>query len=97
MLQTAFIIAFSCIGIHVAFTWKGMIFKGVGDYLDLRLNKYIKKPLFACPMCMASLWSNMYWLVFNPLPLIMLPIMILLVCGINTLLSSAIYYFHEED
>lgn len=96
LLVHSFIVAFICIAIHIIFTWKGMLFYPVGKWLQLRLNKYIKKPLFDCPMCMSSFWTLMYWLYMGAPICDITFVMMLVVCGINTLLTSAIYYFHEE-
>lgn len=97
MLEQSFIVSFICIAIHIIFTWKGMLLKPVGDWLDLRLNKYIKKPLFTCPMCMASYWTLMYWLIIQGEISILTFVMMLTVCGINTLLNTLIYALHESD
>lgn len=96
MLVTGFIISFITIAIHIIFTWKGMLLYKVGKWLQLRLPTYVKKPLFDCPMCMASFWTLVYWLYKYQSVSVQTLIMMFIVCGINTLLSSAIYYFHEE-
>ncbi len=56
------------------------------------VDKTICKPLFRCLICMSSFWGLMAWAVlrfyygyyFNPV------LLILLVCGINTLITSVI-------
>lgn len=96
MLVTGFIISFITIAIHIILTWKGMLLYKVGKWLQLRLPTYVKKPLFDCPMCMASFWTLVYWLYKYQSVSIQTLIMMFIVCGINTLISSAIYCFHEE-
>lgn len=85
-----------CIAIHICFTWKGMIFYKEGKWLQLRLSPWIKKPLFDCPMCMASFWTIMYSIFvlgfFGDTTLLM----ILIVCGINTIFTTFIYAYHDE-
>jgi hypothetical protein len=96
------IISLSCIGIN-ATTWRDMVFAGLAD----RIEKYITgligfhagcalcKPLFRCPMCMASFWSLLFWLicgmVFNPV------LMILTVCGLNVVLVSLIINIMPDE
>lgn len=54
----------------------------------LRVDKTICKPLFFCPICMASFWSILFWIIwgfsFNPI------LMIFYVAGINTVLTAII-------
>lgn len=97
MLDQSFLVSFICIAIHIIFTWKGMLLYPVGKWLQLRLNKYIKKPLFDCPMCMASFWTLMYWLIIQGEISILTFVMMLTVCGINTLLNTLIYALREND
>lgn len=97
MLERAFTISFICIAIHIVFTWKGMLLKHIGDWLDLRLNKYIKKPLFTCPMCMSSFWTLVYFILVERTINESTFVTVLVVCGINTLLTTLIYTFHSED
>lgn len=85
--------------------WPGMIFHGLYKMIakcivtfcnillakmmvSLRVDKTICKPLFFCPICMSSFWSMLFWIIwefqFNPI------FMILLVAGINTVLTAVI-------
>jgi hypothetical protein len=96
MLERAFIISFITIAIHIVFTWKGMLLKNIGDWLELRLNKYIKKPLFTCPMCMSSFWTFVYFILVERRINEDTIITVVVVCGINTLLTTFIYSFHDE-
>lgn len=47
-------------GIWNAFN-RGMIFERLGDFLCSFLPKYALKPLFECPMCMASVHGTWIW------------------------------------
>ena len=53
---------------------------------------YILKPLFDCPPCMASVWGLLGWFYFMP-SLAIVPY-ILVLCGVNALISK-IYYYGE--
>ena len=66
-----------------AVTSPGMIFERIHIYADqLRLPDWIKKPLFDCSVCMSSIHGLYMGFVFN-IELIMLPVFILAVCGLN--------------
>jgi len=86
-------ISLICIAISVCINWDGMVLNWLKPYLEL-LPVLIKKPLFECLICMSSLWTIIYYIVFS-LPLVKLPESILIVCGINTLLSIIIEKFTD--
>jgi hypothetical protein len=87
-----------------ASTWKGMIFHKPVQWIEAKIISFCQffirkmdvarqagiafcKPLFGCLVCMSSFWTLLYWLIFggfNPV------IMILLVCGINTIINAVI-------
>lgn len=64
-----------------------------------RIDIAICKPLFRCLICMSSFWGLIAWAVlrfvygyyFNPV------LLILLVCGINTLITSIISNLLPDD
>lgn len=43
---------------------------------------WINKPLFLCPMCMASVHGALWWMVFHPTPLILLPVYVVCLSGL---------------
>lgn len=96
LITTAIIISLITIAIHICFTWKGMIFYTIGKWLQLRLHKYIKKPLFDCPMCMSSFWTIVFFVSFFGFIGWTTFVVMLMVCGINTVLNTFIYAYHEE-
>lgn len=56
MIETAFIVAFVVLFMHVT-TWEGMINEWVGKAL-FNAPEWIKKPLYDCPICMAPWWGS---------------------------------------
>lgn len=56
MLTHAFIISFIVLFIH-ATTWKGMICDWVPELMK-NMPTVIRKPLFACPVCMTPWWGT---------------------------------------
>lgn len=104
MLLIALTISLCCIAIF-ATTWPGMIFHRLSIVIENkivsfcnkrlarvmflhRISMSICKPLFRCPICMSSFWTITAWIIsgfsFNLL------LMMLLVCGLNTILTSLI-------
>lgn len=76
----------ACLGIH-CLTSEGMI----GEPLsDLVTNRYIAKTLFDCMPCMASVWGIIGWFYFQP-DIQLIPYLLIL-CGVNTLVSKVYYY-----
>lgn len=55
MIQIIFITALIVFFFH-AITWEGMIFSFVSRFFKTTPD-YIKKPLFACPVCMTIWWA----------------------------------------
>jgi hypothetical protein len=86
------------IGIHAS-TWRGMIFHRPSQYLKGKLPKWIHKPLFSCPICMSSVWSVVYFAVFGLPDWVFIPLVILMVAGLNTVIVSLISTIipDEED
>ena len=83
------------IGIHQS-TKQGMILNFVTKN---KLPYWLKKPLYACPTCMASIHSYVY-LVFYSLTvdqLKFIPVYILALAGLNTLFNSIVIYIEIED
>lgn len=84
--------------IHALF-WPGMLLFPLRKYLD-RLPVVIKKPVFDCMICMASVWGLIFFLYANGLSLsshyfyCLIP-HILAVCGLNVILDSVVYYWRR--
>ena len=93
-----------CLGVHVV-TRDGMLFAFVEEAANSFLWKihdmfwpckpntwssYLLKPLFNCPPCMASVWGIAGWFYFAP-DLHLIPYLLVL-CGLNALISKLYYY-----
>jgi hypothetical protein len=81
-----FINSFICFGIYKAFD-HGMIFGKIGDWMNTR-HRTISKPLFTCPICMASVWGSAYFLLLADSWLWMWPVHVLALAGLNRLLMN---------
>lgn len=103
MLLIALIISLCCVAVHVT-TWKGMILHSISISVEnaialifkkafsmsedkaLDLSLFLMKPFYRCIICMSSIWTILFWLNWN----FNLGLMILVVCGLNTVLTSLI-------
>jgi hypothetical protein len=93
-----------CLGVHVATREDMILFpfaqfikrlsRKVGDYIspcsDFNMAYYVCKPLFDCPPCMASVWGLLGWFYLMP-SLAIVPYLLVL-CGVNSLISKLYYY-----
>lgn len=99
MLLIAFQISLICIAVHALF-WEGMILYKLGRSIKILLSAYtftskLQKPLFDCLICMSSFWTIIsYFILFGNLDLKLIPLM-LVVCGINVIWDSLIYYLRN--
>ncbi|PXV61190.1 hypothetical protein CLV62_12523 [Dysgonomonas alginatilytica] len=102
-LLQALVISLCCVAIHVT-TWKGMILHSTSKTLDKSLRAFFRKffymsegkswnltlylltPIYRCIICMSSFWTIMFWFFWN----FNLGLMILVVCGINTIITAII-------
>lgn len=98
MLETIVIISLICLGINVLF-WKGMILHKFGKALEYTMQdskfNWILEPLYSCPICMASIWTFIYWL-YTGCHFDLIAVMIA-VCGLNTVLLSVVQNIIEDD
>lgn len=85
LLLFSFAASLSCLLIHVAITWDGMIFNWAEKYLN-RLNDYFQKPLYACMTCMCSVWTPIAWYGYYHSFSLNLLFAVLIVGGMNTIL-----------
>jgi hypothetical protein len=92
MLVQAIILSLQITAVYIVFQ-QGMLLGDVkikaANYFDKYLgptkSRYVQKPIWDCLMCMASVWTIILTLSFN------IPLM-LLVCGINTLIDKIIHH-----
>jgi hypothetical protein len=89
LVLIAITISLLTVGIY-ATTWKGMIFHKPAKYIKNRLPEWVCKPLFSCPVCMASVWSLVFFAVFGLPEWPFIPVVILMVAGLNTVIVSLI-------
>jgi len=75
-------------GFHFCFREK-QIFGSTGNWLDNRLPKWICKPLFKCPMCMASIHGTAIYLLS---PMAYHPayhlLFVMALCGLNDIIDG---------
>ena len=62
ILPTALALSLAITGVYVAFQWQGMLLRPVKDYLDRLLPQQFTKPLYNCPICMASVYTLLYYI-----------------------------------
>lgn len=110
ILLIALIISLCCVAVHVT-TWRGMILHStsvsVENGISLLLQKvfcmskskslelalFLMKPFYRCIICMSSIWTILFWLFWD----FNLVFMILVVCGLNTVLTSIISNILPDD
>lgn len=63
MLEKILIISLWTFGYCCTF-WEGMIFGGIGNWLDEKLPEWIAKPLYQCYICACFWWGTAIYLVF---------------------------------
>lgn len=83
-------ISLFCTGLFVAMNGRDMILVPVANWLSHYLPEIVRKPLFECLICMASVWTLVYWLVFVRDFWAELPLTLFMVAGINAIISVAI-------
>lgn len=85
----------ACLGIH-CLTSEGMVLNKPAEWIHNKLDgvfdfsDFICKPLFDCMPCMASIWGIIGWFYFQP-DIHLIPYLLIL-CGVNTLVSKVYYY-----
>lgn len=50
--------------------------------IEGHLPDWINKPLFLCPMCMASFHGTLWWLMFHQVPFLILTVYIVCLSGL---------------
>lgn len=77
-------------------TWQeGMIFEKPKLWLDKLFGEaMIRKPLYACPACMPSIWGTLYFWLCTGFTWNMWPVFVLACCGTTWILM---YQFPFDD
>ena len=81
------------IGFHYA-AQEGMI---LGFIRTINFSKWIAMPLYDCPTCMASIHSFYIFIPLNlffDVPLILWPVYVLALAGMNTMVDAFIFALH---
>ena len=89
LILSAVIIALSCCGLYSA-TLRKMILNKPAEWLKKKLPIFLYKPICGCLICMSSFWSCVFWILFRSFEIIYLPVIILMVAGLNTIVVSLI-------
>lgn len=82
-------------GIKAIFTYP-FIFWKQGEWLEGILKKWICKPLFRCPVCMASFHGTFIFL-FSNVSIFLYPVFIIALAGISYLIVEILYPEHEVE
>lgn len=65
MIEHILITSFFVFGYCCTF-WEGMIFEGIGNWLDARLPEWLAKPLYQCYICSCFWWGTLlYWVTWH--------------------------------
>lgn len=98
MIETVVIISLICLGVNVLF-WRNMVLYKFGKALEYTMQdskfSWILEPLYSCPICMASVYSIIYW-IYTDYSFNLIPVM-LAVCGLNTVLLSLVQNIVDKD
>lgn len=85
-----------CVSINNLLTGDGMALQWLGDMLDAIIEpEWIKKPLFQCLPCMASVWGTIVFIAFyqNDADISFIKYIVYIYClsGVNRLVEKYIY------
>jgi hypothetical protein len=84
-LAFCFAASMAITAIHVSIVWDGMLLHFLDNAYTTALPAWVKKPLYDCMICMASVYTTLFWfLAGRPVGLLLL-FGILTVAGMNTL------------
>lgn len=83
-------------GFHALFEYPFILWKQ-GIWLDKKLPKFIKKPLYRCPVCMASFWGTYFFLYSDQTGVMNWILFVFAVCGINFLIVEFLYPSNEPE
>ena len=65
-LAFCFAASMAITAIHVAIVWDGMILHFIDTPRTRALPTWLKKPLYDCMICMASVYTTLFWFAFKP-------------------------------
>jgi len=96
MILYAIIVSLITTGIYSA-TWKSMLLYNFRVFIKNETPEWLYKPFCGCLICMSSCYSVLFWLFVRPYDILFLPAFILMVAGINTILTAIISPIIPED
>ena len=77
-------------GVHAIFEYPFLLCKQ-GEFIDRYLYKWIRKPLYRCPVCMSSIHGTYFYLYFDGQTIMGWIVFVFAVCGINFLIVEFLY------
>ncbi len=91
-VEIAFVLSLLCLSVY-SLTREGQLLNIVRNWFNsVVTNKFIRKPFFECPPCMASVWGSVfYWWIYHES--IQEWIVCILICSI---LNKIIYGYVEQ-
>lgn len=75
--------------IYICVHWDGMILNWLQPYAFM-LPEWLGKPLCNCPVCMASAWGTLFYLLFVEMGPLTYCWVILIIAGMNAVLAQVI-------
>lgn len=89
-MNTLLILIFNSLfiyGVHTLFS-EGHLLEKQGNFIERVIGTFWSKPLFLCPLCMASFWGSVGFFLFVHKELIYWPLYCICLCGLNTIIND---------
>lgn len=77
-------------GVHCLFAPKYILYK-IGEVIWESVPKWLTKPLFVCPPCMASVHGFLIATAYYDFHLMIIIVYMVCLCGVNFILKELIY------
>lgn len=90
MIQYIFITVLWIWGLRAVCSYPFIFYK-IADNLEVRLKRWLSKPLFLCPVCMSSIWGTYFFFYFDQSGIMNLITFIMAVAGVNYLIIEYLY------
>lgn len=74
-------------GVHTLFS-EGNLLEGAGKVIERAIGSYWSKPVFTCPLCMASIYGTIGFFAFSHLHFWYWPAYCIALCGLNTIIND---------
>lgn len=93
MVNTVILGALCVLGLYAAMG-EGMVLQWLRDFFeritDNRVLRYIRPALYECPVCMASIWGSVAWLILGNKFTIVWVLYVFAVAGLNYVILNLI-------